>query len=277
MDFQRSVLKAIRARQFGTMALWVSICALQMVSVGCALTAVAPGPILETPTTATNAFSIGGQAGHRQGQTVTVTRSFSSRPVNLSQRDVGTMSEFYLGPQLTYRKVEAKIDLALWTGSVFRLKYQFLGPPADESKTGDFAGAVTVQAVGGSGRSSVGTQTGSVSDVGYSAEHTMSGSGIGLSAGYHLSERFLLYAGYTHMDYRLTYKIKQEASGSFPEGNYSGAENGYASVTGVGTQFFMNAPKRISANAAVTYQSRPWLLSSGNYSIGLDLGVNMAF
>lgn len=244
---------------------------------GCTVKGVAPGPILETPTVASNDFSGGFQVGNRPAQAVTVTRDYSARPINLSDRSSDEQTEFYFGPNISFRKFELKIDLSLFVGSTIRLKYQFLGPEGQTAKKDDWVAAGTYQVVSGDRNATSGTQTGSSSDVGYSTKVTLRGSGLGVSVGRYLSDRFLLFGGHTHMHYDLKYDITQNASGANPAANYNGTESSWASTTGLGGQFTIDEKRRVNIFGSLQYQRRPWPLSAGREGLGYELAMSFSF
>jgi hypothetical protein len=148
---------------------------------------------------------------------------------------------------------------------------------SEESKEGDWTGAASIQLVGGTHSKSSGTQTGSSSDVSYKGTSTLSGTGLGVSLGHYVAERFVVFVGYTHMDYNLKYEITQDASGTNPATKYTGAESGWASTAGLGGQFFLQKEKRFYLVGSLQHQRRPWVLSSGREGLGYELGMHFSF
>lgn len=251
---------------------------------GCqSLSVSAPGPFMETPYTGGNERKWGGQAGFRSGQFVTVTDNAGERPApRLDNPGITNGGDAYGGVSYAFvDRLEVRGDIGYGNNFSFSLmgKYQFLGKSMKESGKGNFAMAgYAFSTTGGISRSGDQANTFGAGGYNWKASVNMTGVGLGLSAGYHFSDPFMLFMAIARGWYHAAYKIDHETSrdGTYPAANYAGTQYGQSDVVGLGANIVFSE-KKASLFALAQYENRLWTNDKYYRGFQWSAGVQLAF
>lgn len=253
------------------------LCACQSISV------YAPGPLLETPLTSGVENRLGMQLGYRTGQYATITDNAGERPTpDFNQPRLKSNGDLYGGLSYAFAKrVEIRGDLGMATnlGIGAMIKYQFLGNPLAETAKGNFAMSTYGFATSGSTTRS-GDQAVTFGPGGYDwkASLSMTGLGLGLSAGYSLLDPVMIFMAASRAWYNASYEVSHEASedGAYPAADFSGTQHGSADAMGLGLNLIFSS-KKASLFALYQKERRSWTNTDDLESWRWTGGLQVAF